>query len=112
MNVRASIIRDSPTLKTTQLPFAIRTDIQTEVYSYSGIIYSSEMNEVWLQETAWIILTKFLMLRKKSKEYVVYYPIYILIKEQAKLMYGDRNQNSADLWESINWVGIGGSLLG
>lgn len=73
------------------------------------------MNEVWLQETGWIVLTKFLiMLRKKSntKEYVVYYPIYVLIKEQAKLMYGDRNQNSADLWEIINWVGIGGSLLG
>ena len=67
------------------------------------------MNEVWLQETAWIILTKFLiMLRKKSntEEYVVYYPIYVLIKEQAKLMYGDRNQNSGDLWEIINWAGV------
>lgn len=27
------------------------------------------------------------------------------IKEQAKLMWGDRNQNSGDLWEIINWVG-------
>lgn len=116
-NVHWSIIHNSYILETTQMPMGRRMNKQTVLYSYNGIPVSNKSDSI-TNSTAWLSY-KHIMLRERSQtQKGTYFMIcFHEIREQARLISGDRNQSSDCLWQSrqgmrLDQEGTQGNFLG
>lgn len=91
-NVPGSFIPNSPNLETTQMP------MNSRVWENTVYKYSTEMKRDKLLIQFECILERLEQLDRKEAHYVLH---LLQLRKQAKLIHGDRSQDSGHPWGKL-----------